>query len=291
MSKVGPFAIAVFISTSCLFADFSYEETSKVTGGMMAGMMKFAGAFSKKVREPIRSTVAVKGDRMVHLSADRAQIVDLGRETITDVQFDKKTYSVMTFADMTRLMSQAMKKMKSSKDADKVAMDFKISTKDTGQSRQIAGFNTHEVLMTMEMQGTDKQSGNKGGITMTADIWLAPKVPGYEEVKDFYRRMGEKLAWTPGGALNMLQGRPEFAKGLSKIYNEGAKMDGIPVYQIVKMNLEGMPQGSAPPPQAANARNTQPESSEQDSGLGREVGTAIGQEASSRRSGLGACRK
>ena len=29
---------------ACLLADFSYEESTKVTGGMMAGVMKFAGA-------------------------------------------------------------------------------------------------------------------------------------------------------------------------------------------------------------------------------------------------------
>ena len=40
---------ALFLVAACLpaFGDFSYEQTSKITGGMMAGMMKFAGFMQK----------------------------------------------------------------------------------------------------------------------------------------------------------------------------------------------------------------------------------------------------
>ena len=97
---------AIFVVALCLpaFADFSYEETSKITGGMMAGMMKFAGAFSKQAREPIVTTVAVKGDRMMHGSQHNASVIDLGKETITSINFDKKQYSVMTFEQMKQMM-------------------------------------------------------------------------------------------------------------------------------------------------------------------------------------------
>ena len=56
---------AVAVAAGMLLADFSYEQTSKITGGAIAGMMKVVGAFSRQAREPIRSTVAVKGDRML----------------------------------------------------------------------------------------------------------------------------------------------------------------------------------------------------------------------------------
>jgi len=59
-------ASVLTLTGSALLADFTYHETSTITGGMMLGMMKVAGVFSKQAREPIQSTISVKGDRMVH---------------------------------------------------------------------------------------------------------------------------------------------------------------------------------------------------------------------------------
>jgi len=45
-----------------LRADFTYESTTKITGGALVGMMKFAGAFSKdarKMMDAIPSTAIV----------------------------------------------------------------------------------------------------------------------------------------------------------------------------------------------------------------------------------------
>jgi hypothetical protein len=53
----------------------------------------------------------------------------------------------------------------------------------------------------------------------------------------------------------MMMGRADIAKGFAALYKEGAKLDGMPVLQVVKMGVsaEGMPQqgqsagGQAPP--------------------------------------------
>ena len=100
------------LSASVAFADFSYEQTTKFTGGAMMGMMKVAGAFSREMREPMRSTVIIKGNRMAHIDAHRTQIIDLDAETITSIEHDKKTYSVMTFAEMKQMMEEMAARMK-----------------------------------------------------------------------------------------------------------------------------------------------------------------------------------
>jgi hypothetical protein len=79
MTIAGVTAFAV----SPMLADFSYQEKSTITGGMMASMMKVAGVFSKAAREPIEATVAVKGNRMAHRSDRHSSIIDLDAETIT----------------------------------------------------------------------------------------------------------------------------------------------------------------------------------------------------------------
>src|SRR5580693_7902260 len=97
LRELALFSVAVCLPAG-LMADFSYDQTTKVTGGALAGMMKFAGAFSKTAREPLPSTVAVKGNRMVTGNKDRASVIDLDAETVTEINFQRKTYSVVTFA-------------------------------------------------------------------------------------------------------------------------------------------------------------------------------------------------
>ncbi len=243
---------ALFLVAACLpaLADFSYEQTSKITGGMMAGAMKLAGAFSKQAREPMVSTVAVKNDRMLHGNQNQTSVIDLDKETITDINFDKKQYSVMTFAQMKQMMDEMSQKVKSSPDAQKADVNFKVSAKDTGQKKFIAGFDAHEMVLTMEMEGTDKDTGNKGGMVMTSDMWLAPKVSGYNEIADFHKRMSQKLNWAPTG-LGAMGARPDMMKGMAELAKESAKLNGMPVFQTVTMGMhaEGQADAQAAPPQ------------------------------------------
>ncbi|HET8548717.1 MAG TPA: hypothetical protein VFL57_11960, partial [Bryobacteraceae bacterium] len=126
-------ALCAAAATLPLAADFSYEQSSKITGGVMAGMMKVAGVFSKQAREPIRSSVLVKGDRMANVMTKNTQVIDIGRETFTDIDLEKKTYSVITFADFQRALQELARKM-----ADKGSgadWDFNASVKNTGTAR------------------------------------------------------------------------------------------------------------------------------------------------------------
>ena len=251
-------AVVAVLSATCLLADISYEQTSRMTGGMMAGMMKIAGAFSKQAREPIRSTVLLKGNRMATLSAQSGHVIDLDRETITEIDFQKRTYSVITFAQMAEALKEAEAKLKSAK-GEQPEMNVKASIKETGQTKQFSGVNAREFIMTLEMEGTDQQTGQKGAMVVTADMWVAPQ-PGYDQVRQFYQRMAQKLAWTPGGGM-FTMGRSDMARAMADLQKEAAKLDGVPVYQVVKMGFKGEAgQAGQPaqPPPAARAPEQQP---------------------------------
>ena len=250
------------VASTAAFADFSYDQNTKMTGGAMAGIMKIAGAFSKAARDPMSSTVMVKGDRMAHIGANHISVIDLKSETITDIDPVKKTYSVITFADMAKAMRQMSDKMAEKGKEQKADMNFKASLKETGEKKVVSGFNTKEVVLTIEMEATDQKSGNKGAMTVVSDMWLTPQIPGYEEVKDFYKRMATKLAWTPGSsAMGMQSG--DMMKGMGQLAKESAKLEGVPILQIMKMGVAGdgtgMPQSgnaekprqAAPPPPTA----------------------------------------
>ena len=241
----------VLLAASSLSADFSYQEKTAITGGVAAAAMKVAGVFSKQAREPVVSTVSVKGDRLMHRSAYRASIIDLGSQTITEIDLQKKTYSVMTFAEMKQMMEQASQKMQQQKGAD---VKFKVSADATGNARQIGGFDTKEMLVKMQAEATDQQSGQSGGMVIDMDVWLAPSVSGYQEVRDFDRRMAAKLDWTPGSQMAM--GQANVAKGMAEAYKEVSKLDGVPVYETITMNGQSQPgstQQQAPRPSLGSA--------------------------------------
>jgi hypothetical protein len=226
----------LILASANLPADFSYQQKSTITGGMMASAMKVAGVFSKQAREPMVTTVSVKGDRMLHRGPTHLEIIDLGSETFTNVDLQKKTYSTMTFAEFKQMMEQMQQNARQQK-GNGTDVQFKVSAENTGATRTIAGVEAKETVIKMEMQGTDQQSGQSGSMVVTTDAWIAPAAPGYKEIRDFYRRMAEKLDWAPGG--NLFAGRADISKGMAESMKQVGALDGMPVFEIMSMGATG----------------------------------------------------
>jgi hypothetical protein len=243
-------AAVMALCASTAMADFSYQEKSTVTGGVAASAMKLAGVFSKQAREPVVTTVSVKGDKMVNRTPNHTTVIDLEAQTFTSIDLQKKTYSVMTFDEMKQMMEQAAQKMKQ----NDTNASFKVSVKPTGNTKPIGGFDAREMTVKMEMEATDQQSGQSGGMVIDMDVWLAPSVPGYREVRDFNRRMAAKLNWAPGSQMAM--GQANVAKGMAEAYKEVSKLDGVPVFETITMNGQSQPgstQQAAPRPSLGSA--------------------------------------
>ena len=115
----------------------------------MAGMMKAAGVFSKQAREPMQSTISVKGGKMSTTSARRISLIDLEAETMTEIDLEKKTYAVITFADFGRAMEKMTQKMSGKNDA---SLTFKASVNETGQTRVIDGLPTKETILKIDVE-------------------------------------------------------------------------------------------------------------------------------------------
>jgi hypothetical protein len=237
---------------SAVFADFQYTETTKVTGGSVVSMMKLAGKFSKQARqanEPMTSTVLVKGNRMAHINRDSTEIVDLDRETITHIDNNKRQYSVLSFQQMKQKMEQAAKQM-GQKDS-KADVKFKASVRNTGATKQVAGLVTKESILTLSIEGKDKESGQSGSMDFTNDMWMASDVPGYAEVRDFELRYAEKLGFmTSGGLGSIMKMQAGMGQGMGEMVKEMSKLKGVPVLQI--MRVGSMPNGQ-PLPAASEA--------------------------------------
>jgi hypothetical protein len=242
--------VLVAASTS-LHADFTYTETTQMTGGSMLGLMKMAGAFSRQARqagEPIVSTVAIKGNRMAHISPDHAEIIDLDAETITNIDTLKRQYTVMTFAQMKQQIEATAAKMKAQQQKSEPTgpqqpsttdVSFQIHVRNTGQAKDVSGLNTKESILTMNMDATDKSSGQTGSMAITNDMWLAPEIPGYDEVKEFYRKFAVKMGTVFSSAINpaMLAQYQGANKGMADMAEEMSKLKGTPVLQVMRMGM------------------------------------------------------
>lgn len=271
----------MLLAAATLPADFSYQEKSTITGGAIASMMKVAGVFSSKAREPITGTVAVKGDRMVHRNQNSTTIIDLQSQTITTVDSQKKTYSVMTFDEMRQFLAELGKKGKKDGSPE---MSFKVSADNTGKTRQIGGLATKEMIIRMEMEANDPNNKDqKGSMAITTDMWLASGIAGYAEVRDFQKRMAEKLNWAPGG--NMFMGNPEVMKGMAEVTKELGKLDGVPVFQTITMGAAGMPAGSTEQNGNSGGAPAQAERPNVEGAAGNAAGGTVGNKAGGRLGG------
>ena len=241
-------------------------------------MMKLAGTFSKQARQandPVVSTIMVKGNKMIRIGKDTSEIIDLDAETITEIDNQKKQYTTMTFEQMRQQAEAAMAKAKAQQakqpqqpppgDAQQVDVKFTVKVRNTDASRDVAGLSAKESIMTMTMDATDQKSGQTGSLAITNDMYLTPEIPGYGEVRDFYKRYAEKMGSVMSGAMNsqmmaMMQ-QPAAGKGMADMVEEMSKLKGVPVLQIMRMGTTAdgtplpaaseAPLPSGPPPPSA----------------------------------------
>src|ERR1700732_4925149 len=168
ISRFAKLALAgsLLLSPSFLLADYTYQETTQVTGGSVVKMMKMAGAFSAQARkagDPVVSTVYLKGNRLSKVSQDGIEIIDLDKETVTHIDSLKHTYTVMTFEQMREQMKKAQEEAAKrsaqqpgapAQKPDDVKMSFDVKVRNTGAEKQVSGLAAHEAIMTMTMKAT-----------------------------------------------------------------------------------------------------------------------------------------
>ena len=248
--------IAVLVlGGAAVSADFSYSQTTRVTGGTLLNMTRFMPG-AGQLKEPKTHTIAVKGGKMVTYDADSATIIDADAETMTQIDFKKKQYAVITFAEMKQAM-QAMRAQLAQAQAAQAAQTpqqapqvnpldaMKVTVNETGQTKVISGLNTKQYILTMEMGGAPAGTppttpSNK----TTMDSWMAPTLPGYEEVTAFGVKMASKMSDLATPGMNpMAMFREDVAASVKTMAAEMSKMSGIPVYQT--MTMTGM-QASGP---------------------------------------------
>ena len=245
--------VVTLLAGLCLpaFADFSYQETSKLTGGALVRMMKMIPG-GGRMSEPQLGHVYLKGNKLARVDERGMNIVDIDAETITDVNIEKKQYSVITFAEMAQALEAMRKKLEREmakqrgKDQPAPEIKFDVKVQETGQKKIIEGFDAKEMQMLMDMGTTDPKTGQTATMRFDSSMWVTPEVGGYEEVQQFYMRMAKKLDWAPQmnslGAI--MRSQPGMGEGLAKMAAEAQKIKGVQlvtVSAVVMLGQDGQP--------------------------------------------------
>jgi hypothetical protein len=230
-----------------VIADVKTQEKGLVKfEGMLGRMMNMFGG--KAAKEGVVSNVAVKGDRKANLTDNGGQIIDLGEEKVYDLDAKKKTYKVTTFEEIRRQLREAREKAaKEAKSEEgkqepaekgkEVEIDFDV--KETGQKKEIAGYSTREVVATITVREKGKTLEQSGGMVVTSDMWLAPRIAAMKEIQDFDLRYAKAIdvTGTAGASAEQLAAAlamyPGLQKALARMQAEGSKMDGTPLESVM----------------------------------------------------------
>lgn len=250
-------AALVAITVAAPAADVKTTERTQVKFEGMLG--RVVGLFGGS--KPMSSTVAVSGDRKATLGDNGGgRIVDLGEEKIYNLNGRNKTYTVTTFEELRRQMKEAQEE--AAKEAEKSGekpeertgpeyeIDFDV--KETGATKELAGYNTRQVISTVTLRQKGKTLEEGGGLLLTSDMWMAPRIAAVDEIAAFERKFAEKVygemaAMTADQLAALLAMHPGFKQAQERLAKEGGKLQGTSL--MTSLTLESVKDPAA---QASN---------------------------------------
>jgi hypothetical protein len=251
----------VVLGAGAAQADVKTRDRNQVKfEGMLGRMMGMFGG--KAVKEGIVATNAVKGDRKVTINDTTGRIVDLGEEKVYELDLKKKSYTVVTFAELRQQLKEAQEKAQ--RDAEKAAkeeagkekekepekkapeMDVDFDVKETGQKKSIAGYDAREVVMTITVREKGRTVEDRGGLIVTSDIWLGPEIPAMKELAEFEMRYWKAIApEAPGMSPEQLAAvvamYPLVKQGMDRLNREQVNMKGTPLTTVTTFDAVKSP--------------------------------------------------
>jgi hypothetical protein len=277
-----------------LRADLKYEESNQITGGMLQGATKIMSFFGAKGLDKTASTHYIKGDRLrtdnlVNNELTDSTIVRLDSEEIINIDHKKKSYTVITFEQMRQQMQKAMEAMqqqqqqqqnktsdaKNEAKAPDVKVEPKVSIKDTGETKVINGFNTRHMILSVQLEGEDQKTQDKGAMGADSDLWITKDISGFAEQREFYKKYAAKMGSVlmPKGMAASAGTDPRVGPAVAELSKQAEKMEGVPVLTVTSVNI------SATPSEGTQSSQRNSSSSQTSSGSSGQESSSSGKEA------------
>jgi hypothetical protein len=106
--------------------------------------------------------------------------------------------------------------------------------KETGQNKQLAGYDAREVIMTITVREKGKTIDD-GGFVMTADSWYGPQIAALKELHEFDARYWKQLQGTDALGMSAEQMAtvaatyPMVKQAAERLSKESGKLRGTPL--------------------------------------------------------------
>ena len=160
-----------------------------------------------------------------------------------------------TFAEMRKEWEEAQAKMKEQAaeaqrrqpEQGDVQYEIDFSVDKTGQRKTVNGYDCQQVVMTIAMRQKGKKLEDGGGMVMTTDMWMAPKIPAMQEQAAFTQRYMKKLFGndTETMARDLAQAMamyPQMKAAMERMKKEAVKLDGTAVLTTMKIETVMSPE-------------------------------------------------
>jgi hypothetical protein len=229
-----------------LGADMKSRQKTQVRFEGMIG--KMAGMFGgKAAKEGIVSTVAISGDRMMTVTDQTGELVDLAQEKVFAVDFKGKSFKVKTFAEIRKEWEEAQAEMKkqaaeAKQEGQEAEAQYEIdfSVDRTGARKTVNGYDCQQAIMAIAVRQKGKRLEDGGGMVLTSDLWLAPTIPAMQEQAAFMQRYMKKLLGSDTETLarDMAQAMamyPQMKAATERMKKEAAKLEGTAVLTTTKI--------------------------------------------------------
>ena len=174
------------------------------------------------------TTTYVKGMKMrvdtVDGNTTRTSIYDVENQKLYMFDNKKKEADVWEMAQFSAEVGKAVQ-----------VQDIKSSVKPNGQTKQIAGktANGYDIVVTVPAD----VNGMKMTMNLTGTTWIVKGAPGTADYIAFYKAAAQK-GWIMGDP-RAAKGQPGQAKAMTHMYEELAKLDGLPYATDMNIKVSG----------------------------------------------------
>jgi hypothetical protein len=159
---------------------------------MLGAMSKM---FGRGGEDPVTATVALKGSRKLSMNDNSGEIIDLTEQKVYRIDVRRKEYRVLTFDQVRKEWQESQaeaernaKRLQEAQEENPQAraqLELSVDVKETGQSRQIAGYDAREVVLTVTGVRPGQTLEQGGGMVLTNTMWLAPRIAALDEISAF----------------------------------------------------------------------------------------------------------
>jgi hypothetical protein len=256
--RISPHFVALLVPALFLIApapsavaqDVQYETVTRMSVPGAAGTaLRMAARLSGAPLETVEKTF-ISGNRMRTDVDGSSTIIDLDAATITFLDHQQRTFTTVSFEQMTAAAMVAAQEVEAAAmearegrqeagpDQADVRLTFRLNVDTPGERDRLNGYTAERVFVTMEAEGEApvEEGGapeGAGTFVVLSDLWVSTEVPAYTAQQAF----GEASAHVHAAAASSLADAltaalaedPQMKVAFEQAAAEADRLDGMPL--------------------------------------------------------------